>query len=487
MRPSLKRRDAGLFLAALLLGLGGRTAWRRFAPGADAAAPSAAVPLSAPESDGKSAFGSLFSRPAAPAYAPVNVPALSAPEPETFGAKRSDSDERWSAGEGAQASLGEAGGGLAPRAAAAGAAGSGAQWQLGSSGSSSSGGGPAAFRAAGSGGAPSTPPGSPASPAMKALNHLGRRASHYSSSSVDLGGGGSGVAAPAPAVSPAGSPSAAPAPDGSVPAADSGAAAAGTVSAPATADGGAAPSLGSSSGGGDPGSVGAAPAGDAAAPAVAAPAASPADGSAGDPGAQQVADLTPTIGAPQIANGSNGVVVTPSGFFFAGKKGMGQTVQTMNLQAGDYKGVEFTSDLYVDPNGAGGWYIKDKTGRATTALKYSKTESLNPGKIPYIVIPRKFKNDYPNVKLGDYAAVTYGGKTLYAIIGDLGPPGVIGGGSISLAVGLGMDPTPKIGGASGGVTYVILAGTRDRTPPRDAETIQSEGRELFARAGIPVN
>jgi hypothetical protein len=179
--------------------------------------------------------------------------------------------------------------------------------------------------------------------------------------------------------------------------------------------------------------------------------------------------------------------VSPSGFFFAAKKGMGQTVQTMNIQAGSAKGVEFTSDLYVDPDGAGGWYKKYMTGRATTALKYSKTESLNPGKIPYIVIPRKFNADYPDVKLGDYAAVTYGGKTLYAIVGDLGPPGVLGGGSIALASGLGMDLTPKNGGAAGGVTYVILAGTRDATPPRDAATIQSEGRQLFERDGIPVN
>jgi hypothetical protein len=176
-----------------------------------------------------------------------------------------------------------------------------------------------------------------------------------------------------------------------------------------------------------------------------------------------VDDVSPTLGSPQVPQQAQ---AGPTGVFYAEKKGMAQTVQIMSLAMGSSKGYEYTSDFHVDPDGAGGWYIKDKTGRATTTLKYSKTESLDPGKIPYIVVPPSFRKDFPAVKLGDYAAVTYGGKTVYAIIGDVGPEGVIGAGSISLASSLGMDPTPKTGGASGGVSYVILAGSRDKPPAR---------------------
>jgi hypothetical protein len=471
----MKKRDAALLLAVLLLGLSGRAAWRMIGSRPDARRPPSGV---------QNAFDSLFSRPPAPAYAPVDVPALAAPEPAKFGGAESPPAERWSAGAGAENPLGEAGGGEGPRAAASAGTGGAPRWQTpsyGAGGSASAGGGTGAMTD------------SPAVPAMKTLGRLERRAARSERVDVNLGEGGGGVPAPTPSAigyAPVGALAAGD--GGSAPAATgAGAAAAGPGSAPAAAaaDGGPAPAaLGSASGGADGGAAaGAAPAAaDVAAPAASSTTAD--DGSAADPGAQQVAELTPVVGSPRITNGANGVIVQPSGFFFAARKGMGQTVQTMNIQAGSAQGVEFTSDLYVDPNGAGGWYIKDKTGRPTTALKYSKTESLNPGKIPYIVIPRNFRADYPNVKLGDYAAVTYGGKTLYAIVGDLGPPGVLGGGSIALASGLGMDPTPRpSGGAAGGVTYVILAGTRDRRPPRDAATIQSEGKQLFEKDGIPID
>jgi hypothetical protein len=496
----IKKRDVVLFLAALALGLAGRAVWRLGRPAAAPASASgpggASLPsdLSTPDSSDKGLFASLFSRPSG-AIAPVDVPALSAPAPERFGEKTPSTDETWASRATGPGALGESGGmgsSAPPPAPGSGGTGGAPQWQTPpSGGGSSASSGPSSLGTFPSGSGSAAAPRQPSTPSMRALKRLGKRVAGYGSAAVDLSGGHVGPSIAAPGSSPAGAPGGPfGVPDPSVAAAQgAGAAPAQTAAAAAPSsggDGGSPAALGSSSGG-DAGL----PSGDAgAAPTVAVPDASSAtvdDGTGGDPDAQQVADLTPSVGSPQVSNGANGVTLTPSGFFFAGVKGMGATVQTMNLQAGPYKGVEFTSDLYVDPNGAGGWYIKDKTGRATTALKYSKTESLNPGKIPYIVIPRKFKDDYPNVKLGDYAAVSYGGKTLYAIIGDLGPPGVLGGGSISLAVGLGMDPTPKTGGAAGGVTYVILAGTRDRTPPRDAETIQSEGQQLFARAGIPIN
>jgi hypothetical protein len=35
-----------------------------------------------------------------------------------------------------------------------------------------------------------------------------------------------------------------------------------------------------------------------------------------------------------------------------------------------------------------------------------------------------------------------------------------------------------------GVQYVVMPGTKDPAPPRDAQTIQQKGRLLFERAGL---
>jgi hypothetical protein len=200
------------------------------------------------------------------------------------------------------------------------------------------------------------------------------------------------------------------------------------------------------------------------------------DAAAGD--ADSMVNIIPVVGGPQLSGAK------PSVKFFALKKGMAATVETSDLSVGGRAAVEFTSDMYIDHNGARDWSKKDKAGRATTE-RYPDGKSLNPRTIPFIVIPPNFLKDYPDVKMGDYAAVSYGGKTVYAIVGDLGPRGVIGAGSIALARSLGIDPDRK-GGIGGGVTYVILAGSADPTPPADAAQIEETGAQLFDASGIPI-
>jgi hypothetical protein len=77
---------------------------------------------------------------------------------------------------------------------------------------------------------------------------------------------------------------------------------------------------------------------------------------------------------------------------------------------------------------------------------------------------------------------------VYAIIGDHGPAGVLGEGSISLAAGLGISSDPNTGGTNRKeVRYLIAPGSKDPDgPPRDAASIQSRGALIFDAAGAPV-
>ncbi|HEX4047532.1 MAG TPA: glycoside hydrolase family 75 protein [Elusimicrobiota bacterium] len=207
-----------------------------------------------------------------------------------------------------------------------------------------------------------------------------------------------------------------------------------------------------------------------------------ADAPAGTPGRRHhvLAQVIPVVGVPVLRR------ARPSGNMFAAAPGGPATVQTSVAQTATAKAVAFTTQLDIDPNGAGGWYHASETAQPRTALRYPDGKSLNPGKIPYVVIPRNFTSVQPEVKLGDYAAVAYGGKTVYAIVGDYGPPGVVGGGSLVLASGLGINPDPKQGGVGSGVSYTLLGGSAGSAIPIDAAGVEAAGKTAFDKAGIPV-
>jgi hypothetical protein len=171
---------------------------------------------------------------------------------------------------------------------------------------------------------------------------------------------------------------------------------------------------------------------------------------------------------------------------FALKPGGPKVVPTFVVNTGAAKVVSFTAKMAIDADGAGGWAAHDPTGQNQTSLRYPGGASLNPGQIPFIVVPLDFGRSHPDVKLGDYAAVSYGGKTVYAIVGDKGPAGVVGEGSIALAKALGINSDPRKGGADSGVTYVIIPGSRDAAPPKEAGAIQTAGEALFRKAKVPV-
>ena len=80
--------------------------------------------------------------------------------------------------------------------------------------------------------------------------------------------------------------------------------------------------------------------------------------------------------------------------------------------------------------------------------------------IPYLSLPRALMPlGRSFAHLGDVALVAYNSASSPAILADVGPPGRIGEGSIALARALGIDPSPRLGGVAGGVSYRLFCGS----------------------------
>lgn len=127
---------------------------------------------------------------------------------------------------------------------------------------------------------------------------------------------------------------------------------------------------------------------------------------------------------------------------------------------------------------APGYYV------STTALadgRYPASDSrryVNSETVPFIAIPPQLKSQ--GVQLGDLVAVRNErtGKTVFAVVADIGPRDHLGEGSIKLAQELGIDADARRGGAGSGVSYVAFPGTRQAFPLTH-ESIQAAGRRAY--------
>lgn len=79
-------------------------------------------------------------------------------------------------------------------------------------------------------------------------------------------------------------------------------------------------------------------------------------------------------------------------------------------------------------------------------------------KIPYVVTPPQLISLVAPVVMGAAVRVTYKGKSVNALVGDIGPKSHIGEASMACAKALGIKNDPKKGGVSDGVTYEIWPG-----------------------------
>jgi len=103
----------------------------------------------------------------------------------------------------------------------------------------------------------------------------------------------------------------------------------------------------------------------------------------------------------------------------------------------------------------------DHTFLGDTAAHDAHGRPLDASHLPYVVVPQSsngFDFRSSGLQLGSVVAVLFGDRLAYAVIGDLGPRGVIGEGSFALAEQLGINPDPNRGGVAQGVTYIAFTG-----------------------------
>lgn len=95
---------------------------------------------------------------------------------------------------------------------------------------------------------------------------------------------------------------------------------------------------------------------------------------------------------------------------------------------------------------------RDPWRQTQTSVRYRNGRSLDPTRVPYVVIPIGYKA----AKNGEFVVVGYKGRTVLAVVGDRGPRHKFGEGSMALAIALGINPSGTSGGVGSGVTYTFL-------------------------------
>jgi len=127
--------------------------------------------------------------------------------------------------------------------------------------------------------------------------------------------------------------------------------------------------------------------------------------------------------------------------------------------------VHWTADFDVDCDGQRTTQCNENTDpsfQPNTSWNQSDGRPLNSAGLPFIVVPLSSSIwNYASAGIGGatVAAVVYGDKVAYAVVGDQGPTGIIGEGSYKLAQQLGINPNPSSGGVSGAVvTYILFPG-----------------------------
>ncbi|MFB6978882.1 glycoside hydrolase family 75 protein [Streptomyces scopuliridis] len=150
----------------------------------------------------------------------------------------------------------------------------------------------------------------------------------------------------------------------------------------------------------------------------------------------------------------------------------------------DARGAVFwKADMDIDCDGQATAHCNrsaDPYYQDTTAYTQADGKALNPEELPYIVVPLSssiwnFRSS--GIRGGSVAAVIHRDKVQYAVVGDTGPPGIIGEASYATARALGISADPSGGGVPSGVTYIVF---KDSEISRldDQETITRRGGEL---------
>jgi hypothetical protein len=125
----------------------------------------------------------------------------------------------------------------------------------------------------------------------------------------------------------------------------------------------------------------------------------------------------------------------------------------------------WTSDMDIDCDGLSTTHCNSSTDpwyQAQTSFTTSSGAYFTSEVTHYYVVPlpsTRFNYQSNGIRPGAVAAVVYNNRVVYAVFADEGPDNIIGEGSYSLAVALGIDPNPATGGSAGPVTFIVFPGS----------------------------
>jgi len=193
--------------------------------------------------------------------------------------------------------------------------------------------------------------------------------------------------------------------------------------------------------------------------------------------------IAPNVASPVVAETQvDADKAVADNTLFMSKPDGGSQVQVSSLELPDNKkAFVFTSGMRIDVDGAGVLKNSDPVAKPDTALHGADGKPLDPSRDPYVVISKDFLKLHPEVHLGDYVAMTYGGKTTFGYIGDVGPEHALGEASPLPAASVGINPSPTSGGTDWNVRYIALAGSADKHPPPSAAATKQRALPLFAQ------
>ncbi|MFF7731723.1 MULTISPECIES: glycoside hydrolase family 75 protein [unclassified Streptomyces] len=152
--------------------------------------------------------------------------------------------------------------------------------------------------------------------------------------------------------------------------------------------------------------------------------------------------------------------------------------------------VFWKADMDIDCDGSPGPRCNRRTDpyfAASTAFAQSDGRPLSAERLPFIVVPAPSALwDYRDHGIGggSVVAVVYRDRVQYAVVGDVGPQGIIGEASYATAKALGIRADPHGGGAPSGVTYIVFKNTKV-SPIEDHAAAVTEGERAARRlAGV---
>jgi hypothetical protein len=152
--------------------------------------------------------------------------------------------------------------------------------------------------------------------------------------------------------------------------------------------------------------------------------------------------------------------------------------------------VYWTSGMAIDCDGQPSAQCNEDTDccfASQTAFQQSDGRELDSATLPYIVVPGAsdtWNYTSSGVRAGSVAAVIYNGTVVYAVVGDVGPTGMIGEGSYALAERLGINPDARVGGAGSGVTFIVFTGPSAVVRPIESHAAAVTLGQQLARAFV---